>query len=164
VTDSTGQPIAFATVTVPDPASNPIYASASTDTSGQFRVHSSVVPAAGASVITVSRTGYVTQHVAFTCCSTSINVNIRMPRVVSVTLSGPASLVVTEAAPVTATVELDDGTRTVMNPMFLSSAGFVVRNSPRGSGFIEGVSPGTERVAWAYYGVTGLLTVTVTPG
>jgi hypothetical protein len=166
VTDRNGQPIVFATVSVPDHESHPMYASTSTDSSGQFRLRSSVVPAPGANVITISRTGYVTEHLPFACCSASeVTVNVRMRRVVSVTLSGPASLVVTEAAPVIATVELDDGTRTVMNPMLLVvGPGTNVRNSPRGSGFIEGVAPGTARVSWSYYGVSGDFTVTVKPG
>ena len=166
VTDGSGQPIAFATVSVPDQESHPTYASTTTDNAGKFRLRSTVLPAPGATVITVARTGYVTEHVPFTCCSPSeVTVDVRMRRVVRVTLSGPSSLVVTEAAPVTATVELDDGTRTVVNPMFLNvGSGSVVRNSPRGSGVIEGVAPGTARVLWSYYGVSGDLMVTVTPG
>jgi hypothetical protein len=165
VTDGLGQPVAFARASVPDPTINPVYASTFTDASGRFTLRSSVVPASGSNIVTVTNTRYVTQHVSFPCCTSDpVTLNIRIPRVVGVTLSGPTALVVTEAAPVTATIELDDGTRTTVNPMLLATSDAQrVRNSWQGSGYIEGVSPGTAFVSWSYYGVSGQLAVTVTP-
>jgi hypothetical protein len=85
---------------------------------------------------------------------------IRMPRIVGVTLEGPMSLTVGEAAQITATVRLDDGTQTTLTPRFFQTTP-AVRNSPRGPGIIEGVSPGTAYVSWGYFGVGVTLTVAV---
>ena len=116
-------------------------------------------------MITVTKSGYVTQQVTFPCCdSTPVMISVPLPRVVSVTLSGPMSIAVTEAVRITATIQLDDGTRQTLTPMFLTTPGGHVRNSPRGPGTIEGVSPGSDTVYWSYYGTSGALNITVTPG
>jgi len=60
---------------------------------GQFRAASTYAVPAGQNVVSVIKTGYVTQRVSFGCCGPEeIALDITMRRVVSVTLSGPASL------------------------------------------------------------------------
>jgi hypothetical protein len=167
VTDALGYPVTPAIVCAVDADTNYAFACTGTDGTGaytvQFRVP--VAERRPAAALTVSRTGYRTQHVPLECCVSPdpmvVNVAMHM-RVVSVMLIGPTTLAVGQAARITALVVFDDGSEVPMTPILFEVRG-TIQNSPQGTGMIEAMRPGGGPVWWTYQNVTGGLTITVPP-
>ena len=172
VTDSLGNPAPGVSITSYESLSGTVYGTTSTDAGGRFRFQFIRGPIAGNNVVAAS-TGqvccYITKRVPFPCCGgpTDFTVNLQVVRITSARLTGPTALRVSESLPVTAVVQLDDGSQDLVNPILLPSlvttGGLPIRNSPKASGEIEGVYPGTATLFWSYYGFNPTLSVRVSP-
>ena len=164
VTNSTGGGVPSAVVSVFDRAGR-IGAGASTDENGAFTVSFRAPAEPVAVTLSADHSGYPHQLTPLTCCAdpAPIVVNITMPvRVAAVTILGPSTLAVSQAAQYMTKVTFEDGSEIVANPILFRVLGGV-ENSAHGSGMVEGVRAGSGWIGWDYQNVSGTLVIRVTP-